>query len=141
MDNNWFLQKLIEKDITTIVPLEKYVYSTKKIKFNCLRCGNIWDTTPSRIISGNGCPNCVIISNRITKEEILNRIYKDDSNKHLKLLEDVPTLLSKVKVKCLDCKNEWETTPRTIIKATNLNKDKNIVHFVIKRIKNHTRIF
>lgn len=115
--------------------MEEYIYSTVKIMFHCNICGNEWMTTPSRIISGNGCPNCAIISNRISKEEILNRIYKNGSNKHLELLGDVSTLLSKVKVICLDCKNEWETTPRVIIKATNLNKDKKYCPFCNQKNK------
>lgn len=46
----------IHADAITV--LEEYVRATVKIKHKCTKCKNIWATTPSSIMHGNGCPKC-----------------------------------------------------------------------------------
>ena len=51
-----FLQKLREKNID-VVPLEQYKGNTTKILFRC-SCGDLWETTPERVLLGNHCKKC-----------------------------------------------------------------------------------
>lgn len=51
-----FLQLLKDKNID-VVPLEEYVDNTTKILFKC-SCGDIWETTPERVLLGNHCKKC-----------------------------------------------------------------------------------
>lgn len=36
----------------------KYERDNQKIKLKCVKCGNAWETKPTHIIQGHGCPNC-----------------------------------------------------------------------------------
>ena len=49
--------KLINPEVTCI---GEYRTSLTKTKFLCLKCNNTWDTTPSSVLQGHGCPICNI---------------------------------------------------------------------------------
>jgi len=54
-----FFKKCQEKGITNkITFLEKYTKSKNKIKCQCVKCENIWYSTPNVILRGCGCPKC-----------------------------------------------------------------------------------
>lgn len=55
--NDEFLAELYEirKDVE---PLDEYVTRSEKIRFKCLKCGNIFITTPVLILKGRQCDNC-----------------------------------------------------------------------------------
>lgn len=55
--NEQFLEELSEAN-QYVIPLEVYEKIDKKIKFQCKICGNIWETTPSHVLRGSGCPEC-----------------------------------------------------------------------------------
>ena len=38
--------------------LGRYITATTKIQVRCEECGNIWDTMPSTLLCGRGCPEC-----------------------------------------------------------------------------------
>lgn len=54
-----FINELIKVD-SSIIPLEDYQTIQTKIKFKCLLCNNEWETTPSNVLHGYGCPVCSI---------------------------------------------------------------------------------
>lgn len=56
-DNQKLLELLKEHDITDVIPLEEYHGMNEKMKFRC-SCGDIWETTPHRVIIGNHCKKC-----------------------------------------------------------------------------------
>ena len=53
-----YLQKLEERNITNIIPLEKYKATDIKIKHKCCKCGYEWYIKPNNVLSGYGCPAC-----------------------------------------------------------------------------------
>ena len=55
-----YLQKLKEKNITKIIPIEKYVDSKTNIQHKCLVCNHEWSARPHNILSGFGCPQCAL---------------------------------------------------------------------------------
>ncbi len=56
--NEEFLHELCQKN-NTIKALEEYKGANAKIKFECQKCGWIWETKPAYILNdGTGCPNC-----------------------------------------------------------------------------------
>lgn len=54
--NEEFLQKLKYNNID-VIPLEKYSGYNTKILFKCT-CGDLWLTTPQRVLLGNHCKKC-----------------------------------------------------------------------------------
>nr|DAQ17004.1 MAG TPA: NinG protein [Caudoviricetes sp.] len=54
--NDEFLKLLEEKQID-VIPLERYRGNTTKILFRC-SCGDLWRTTPERVLIGNHCKKC-----------------------------------------------------------------------------------
>lgn len=42
----------------TVYPIDEYAGAAVKIMFGCKVCGGRWETKPSHIFSGHGCPNC-----------------------------------------------------------------------------------
>ena len=56
MSNEEFLQQLKNNNID-VLPLEEYNGYGKKILFKC-SCGDLWKTTPQRVLIGNHCKKC-----------------------------------------------------------------------------------
>lgn len=54
--NDEFLQSLKDKNID-VIPLEEYRGNDVPILFRC-SCGDLWTTTPERVLLGNHCKKC-----------------------------------------------------------------------------------
>ena len=54
--NKEFLNILQDKNID-VIPLEEYKGNNTKILFKC-SCGELWNTTPERVLLGNHCKKC-----------------------------------------------------------------------------------
>lgn len=54
--NDEFLE-LLEKKQIDVAPLEEYKGNGTKILFRC-SCGDLWETTPARVLMGNHCKKC-----------------------------------------------------------------------------------
>lgn len=52
-----FITELEEKN-PTIIARGRYVNGSTKIKFECIKCGYVWETTPGSLVHGHGCPKC-----------------------------------------------------------------------------------
>ena len=56
-DNTEFLLQL--KEINNYIEVvETYTNCRNKLKCRCRACGHEWKATPSKLLAGNGCPNC-----------------------------------------------------------------------------------
>lgn len=56
--NEEYLQSLKERNITKIIPKEKYISARTKINHECTVCGYEWKVMPNNVLSGYGCPVC-----------------------------------------------------------------------------------
>ena len=72
LTNKEFDKKLINRSIKRI---DNYIDSHTKINFKCLACNNIWDSIPTNILSGRGCPNCAIYGFKENKPAVTYCIY------------------------------------------------------------------
>ena len=109
LTNLEFIKKLSEKR-NDVINIDNYIGSEIKIKFRCLKCKHEWDSKPSNILSGKGCPNC---SRKKTNEfflEELKNINNDIIATESYIKDDV-----KMKFKCKKCQYEWYQTPNNIL--------------------------
>ena len=82
--NEQFLKELQENNID-VKPLEEYKGSNTKILFRC-SCGELWKTTPQRVLIGNHCKKCgykniqgennYFYNPNLTKEDRENQNYR-----------------------------------------------------------------
>lgn len=52
-----FIDEIKDKSVNTII-IGEYTGLYNKIKCQCKKCGNVWDTTPASLKNGSGCPVC-----------------------------------------------------------------------------------
>lgn len=108
--NDKFVEQLLEIN-TNIEPLEIYQNSHTKIMCHCKICGYKWMITPSKLLSGKGCPNCAGNRKR-TIEEIEDILHI----KNITLLStEYCGIHSKITVKCNTCGYIWNTEPNVLI--------------------------
>lgn len=111
LSNVSFDNKLIGRNIRR---LDTYRGARVSIRFKCLckDCNYIWKTTPTHIISKRkqGCPKCygnVKLNNTIVDNKLIG--------KSIKRIGKYINVMSKIKFKCLNCKNTWKAMPDKII--------------------------
>lgn len=111
-----YLKKLIQKDINTIIPIEKYQTAKTKILHKCTVCNYKWKVTPSNILSNYGCPccnggHCIQGYNDIatTNFEMFQLLKnKNDAYNHTEQ-SNIP-----LEFICPYCSNEIKISPATI---------------------------
>lgn len=54
-----FISEIKDKSVNTII-IGEYTGLYDKIKCQCKKCGNIWETTPACLKNGSGCPVCAL---------------------------------------------------------------------------------
>lgn len=95
--------------------LGEYKNMHTDIKCECLKCGNIWDTTPSKLIhQKHSCPECNG-NKKKTNEQFLNELYEIDPS--IQPLEEYINNRTKILCKCLKCNYEWRVTPTHLINS------------------------
>ena len=133
LTNEEFLQRLKDKGITDIVPLEEYKGSSKKIKFKCLRHNCVWEVTPNNVLRGQGCPLCksekVSKAKKKTNEQFLLEL-KEKGNPDIIVLEEYKTSRKKILCKCKICGYEWKVSSHCLL-------DNKLVCPNCERIKNN----
>lgn len=108
---------LLEKNIKR---LDNIINSKTKISFQCLNkeCNNIWETTPTILISANcGCPKCSR-KNNVSSLKLNNQIIDDRLNgRNIQRLDDFINIKVKIRFLCLnkECNHIWLATPSNII--------------------------
>lgn len=115
--NEQFLQE-IKNHNPYIKPLEEYKQAKEKIKFECLRCGNIFYATPDNMLNAKwGCSICA------AKHANDDRIKSNEQFvKELKLvnpniipLEPYKTDHEKIKVYCTIHNYTWMASPNKLL--------------------------
>ena len=105
-----FLEKLKVTN-PTVKPLDEYINSKTKIKFQCMICNHEWLTTPNVILLGHGCPNCV------GRPKITTAIFKEQMksiNPKIQIIGEYVNTDTKVTCVCKICNHNWETTPHQL---------------------------
>lgn len=98
--------------------LEEYKGADVKIKVRCRICGHIWESTPSHIRSGRGCPIC----GRKSQADSYRKSHEDfvkemkTINPTIKIVGKYVNNKTKIKCKCLICGMIWEATPSNLLK-------------------------
>jgi len=129
LTNNEFIQKLKKNNLLDKhFPLEEYIGRKYKILFECRKCGHQWKTTPETILAGHSCPICNVGSNGylLSHEDFLNKLKEKDI-KNCIPLEKYTGIFNKILFKCLDCNNEWLSTPKNILDGSSCQKCKSKV--------------
>ncbi|MCX7903521.1 MAG: zinc-ribbon domain-containing protein [Caloramator sp.] len=112
------MDRIIQERALKIKRLSDVKGWREKVKFRCLDCGNEWETTPSHIRAGHGCPECAKARRRsvrkrakyTTKEvrEILEHFN------FILLDEHYYNALQKLHIKCNKCLQEFERSLNSI---------------------------
>ena len=97
--------------------LGKYITATTKIRVKCEECGNIWDTKPSTLLCGRGCPECgkkkVSAALRKSNQEFTTELSA--VNPDITPLEEYRGNRGKILLRCKVCGNEWKATPHDLL--------------------------
>lgn len=95
-----------------IKPLDIYTGALTSINHKCT-CGQVWNTTPNRVLRGAKCKTCASDSMRLKNFKHL--ISSTLKTKKIKMLGDYTHSRIPILFKCLVCKNEWSTRPKRIM--------------------------
>lgn len=145
LTNQEFVDRLQSK-FPDIQPLEEYKTALTKIKFKCLKCGNIFESKPSNILNSiYGCPKCSIKGVH-DKQKIKGKVnmLKSIEGK-IEILDDYVNCRTKVRCKCLNCGHIWEAQPYNLTngygcpnckKETVASKLRNSLETIIERARN-----
>lgn len=101
-----------------------FINTKTNILHKCKSCGYKWNANPSNILSGSGCPNCANkkrnINRKPTQEEyILNVKYKNAS---LEVIGTYIDMHTKIKHRCIFCKNIIMITPDHVLRGYGCKK-------------------
>lgn len=111
-----FIKKLEEKN-ANIEALDQYISAITKLRFRCRICGNVWETKPSTILSGHGCPECgkrkVGNALRKTNAQFIDELKKINPN--IEVLGDYSGKQAKLPLRCLKCGYTWNSAPHDLL--------------------------
>ena len=149
----------------SIKVLGKYITATTKIQVQCKECGNIWNTKPSTLLCGRGCPECgkkkVSVALRKSNQKFIEELSA--VNPHITPLEEYRGNREKILLTCKNCGNEWKAAPHDLLSGhgcpicgyerqkklqrhsneeflTQLRKISSDIDVLDKYVNNHTKI-
>lgn len=104
--------KELEQLNPNIVVLGKYDGATTKIKCRCLIDSYEWETTPSILLGGSGCPKC---GNNIKKTNIEFINEMQQINPNIEILGKYINCHTKIKCHCKIDDTLWESEPSKLL--------------------------
>lgn len=112
-----FKRKVFNKYGDDYTILGEYQSNTTKILVRHNICGREFEIEPYSLLRGKyGCQQCGFQAQRLTKEEVLQRI--SDLHDNIVVLSDYLNVNSRAKCKCTICNHEWETSFGALLKGT-----------------------
>ena len=90
--------------------LGRYINAKTKILCKCKIDGYEWETSPSHLSAGSGCPKCGRNVRTRTTEQFIDEMKIVNPN--LQILGEFTKADNKILTKCLVCEHEW--TPKAI---------------------------
>ena len=106
-----YITELADKNPNILVK-GRYINSTTKIKFECLKCGYVWETTPGPLLQGHGCPKC---ANNIRKTTDSFRLEMQKFNPYIEVEGEYINANTPIGVKCKICGNVWKAKPARLL--------------------------
>ncbi len=107
-----------------IIPIDRYINYSTKLKFKCSKCGNQWLATPAHVLSGEGCPICArkksADKRRYSKEEFSKKVHLLHPN--IEVIGDYINSQTKINVHCTKCDNRWSVVPASLLHGTGCPK-------------------
>lgn len=111
-----FIEELREVD-QSIEVLDQYKTAITKMQVRCSVCGHLWETNPSSLLLGRGCPECgkKKIGNALRKSnaDFVSELYA--INPDIVPLEEYTGNRGKMLLHCNCCGNEWKSTPHDLL--------------------------
>ena len=109
-----FVQKLYRIN-PNIEVLGKYINNSTKIHCRCKLDNYEWDSIPSSLLSGSGCPKC---GGRLqyTQDEFIKKINKINTN--VIIIGEYVNAKTKIRCKCKLDGYEWSSVPDSLLHGT-----------------------
>ena len=104
ISNDDFLER-IKGSLNDIKILSEYQGSRSKIKCECKKCGNKWETEARNLLRGNGCPVCNKSNPKLTTEQYKIQLKKINPN--IIVMGEYTGNGNKITCKCKICGYEW----------------------------------
>ena len=105
--------KELKKVNNDIEILGEYVNNYTKIKCKCKIDGHKWETKPSHLLDGHGCPKCANNKMKKTTEEFIKELK--ETNEDIEILGEYVNNKTKIKVRCKIDGHEWEVIPKHLL--------------------------
>lgn len=136
--NEIFLER-IKKSLNKIKILSEYQGVKSKIKCECLKCGNKWETKARNLLRGNGCPKCNQSNPKLSTAEYI--LQMRDINPTIKITGKYTGNNKRIDCKCTICGYEWSPFANAIKSGhgcpnCKVLKDRLSCEEFIKRMKN-----
>jgi len=100
--------------------LGEYVNSKTKIKCRCLIDGFCWETIPSLLLSGAGCPKCGIEKSKINSKKTHEKFVGEMLliNPNIEISSTYTNVKEEILCICKVCNNKWSTTPDSLLNGS-----------------------
>ena len=100
--------------------MDKYKNSSTKLHCKCKKCNNEWETLPTSLLKGHGCPKCghqlMKEKERKTHEQFIKE-FNEVGNQNIEILGKYISCTHKIKVRCKKCGRVWEMSPIKLLYA------------------------
>ena len=118
--NEEFLSKFNNSGNKNVIILDKYKNSSTKLHCKCKKCNNEWETLPTSLLKGHGCPKCghqlMKEKERKTHEQFIKE-FNEVGNQNIEILGKYISCTHKIKVRCKKCGRVWEMSPIKLLYA------------------------
>lgn len=94
----------------TVEVLGEYMGAKEKIKCRCTKCGTIWTTTPTTLLSNSGCPDCGRKRIRYKQLKPHNTFVAEmkDRNPEIDVISEYRGAKELVTLRCTICGEIWQ---------------------------------
>lgn len=106
-----FQSRLKDKYGDKLQTLTPYINFKTEIKVRCTTCGYEWNTLGKNLLLGRaGCKKCSNLNQTKSNDKFKEQFITNYGDRY-ELLTNYINANTKVKVRCKECNNEWESKP------------------------------
>ena len=92
--------------------LGRYVNAKTKVSVMCTVCGSTWQSSPTNLSRGSGCPSCAG-NTRKTHEQFITELFS--INPEIQILGTYRSRKTPILAQCKQCGEEWKPTPNNLL--------------------------